>query len=137
EAACRAVDAGKIDGNHSARCDRGLKCALDNSRVAAPRELNRSPQPAMPLIALGLNHQTAPLALRERVAFDAAALPAALAALRAQPGVEEVALVSTCNRTEIYAGVEPGAEDVPARWLAKAQGLETEALAAYSYRHEY
>jgi len=89
----------------------------------------------MPLIALGLNHQTAPLALRERVAFDALALPAALAALRAQPGVEEAALVSTCNRTEIYAEVAPGAEDVPARWLAKAQGLEPEALAAYSYRH--
>ena len=47
----------------------------------------------MPLIALGLNHQTAPLALRERLAFDAAALPAALAALRAPPGVAEAALV--------------------------------------------
>ena len=75
----------------------------------------------MPLIALGLNHQTAPLALRERVAFDAAALPAALAALRAQPGVAEAALVSTCNRTEVYAEVAPGHEDVPARWLARSQ----------------
>jgi glutamyl-tRNA reductase len=89
----------------------------------------------MPLIALGLNHQTAPLALRERVAFDAAALPAALVALRAQPGVEEVALVSTCNRTEIYAEVAPGCEDVPARWLADSQGLEAESLASYLYRH--
>ena len=89
----------------------------------------------MPLIALGLNHQTAPLALRERVAFDAAALPAALAALRAQPGVEEVALVSTCNRTEIYAEVAAGAEAAPARWLAQAQGLEQDALASYLYCH--
>jgi glutamyl-tRNA reductase len=89
----------------------------------------------MPLIALGLNHQTAPVALRERVAFDAAALPAALAALRAQPGVEEAALVSTCNRTEIYAEVAEGAEDVPVRWLAASQGLEQEALASYLYRH--
>ena len=89
----------------------------------------------MPLIALGLNHQTAPLALRERVAFDAAALPAALAALRALPGVEEAAVVSTCNRTEIYAEVAEGAEDVPVRWLATSQGLEHEALAAYVYRH--
>jgi glutamyl-tRNA reductase len=89
----------------------------------------------MPLIALGLNHQTAPLALRERVAFDAAALPAALVALRAQPGVEEVALVSTCNRTEIYAEVAPGSEDVPARWLAESQGLEAESLSSYLYRH--
>jgi glutamyl-tRNA reductase len=89
----------------------------------------------MPLIALGLNHQTAPLALREQVAFDAAALPAALAALRAQPGVQEAALVSTCNRTEIYAEVVDGAEDVPARWLAASQGLEHEALSSYLYRH--
>ena len=89
----------------------------------------------MPLIALGLNHQTAPLALRERVAFDAAALPAALAALRAQPGVAEAALVSTCNRTEIYAEVAQGHEDVPARWLARTQGLEESALGAYLYRH--
>jgi glutamyl-tRNA reductase len=89
----------------------------------------------MPLIALGLNHQTAPLALRERVAFDAAALPAALAALRAQPGVAEAALVSTCNRTEVYAEVAPGHEDVPARWLARSQGLEEAALDAYLYRH--
>jgi glutamyl-tRNA reductase len=89
----------------------------------------------MPLIALGLNHQTAPVALRERVAFDAAALPAALAALRAQPGVGEAALVSTCNRTEIYAEVAEGAEDVPVRWLAASQGLEQEALSSYLYRH--
>ena len=90
----------------------------------------------MPLIALGLNHQTAPVALRERVAFDAAALPAALAALRAQPGVEEAALVSTCNRTEIYAEVAEGAEDVPVRWLAASQGLEQESLSSYLYRHD-
>ena len=89
----------------------------------------------MPLIALGLNHQTAPLALRERLAFDAAALPAALAALRAQPGVAEAALVSTCNRTEIYAEVEAGREDVPAHWLARSQGLDESALDAYLYRH--
>src|SRR3982751_6913366 len=89
----------------------------------------------MPLIALGLNHQTAPLALRERVAFDAAALPAALAALRALPGVEEAAVVSTCNRTEIYAEVSEGAEDEPARWLAQSQGLAPDAHASYLYRH--
>jgi glutamyl-tRNA reductase len=89
----------------------------------------------MPLIALGLNHQTAPLALRERVAFDAAALPAALAALRALPGVEEAAVVSTCNRTEIYAEVAEGAEDVPASWLASSQGLEPDSLSSYLYRH--
>ena len=57
----------------------------------------------MPLIALGLNHQTAPLALREKVALTPRRCRSALAALRAAPGVEEAALLSTCNRTEIYA----------------------------------
>jgi glutamyl-tRNA reductase len=89
----------------------------------------------MPLIAIGLNHQTAPLALRERVAFDAGTLPAALQALRAQPGVEEAALLSTCNRTEIYAEVASGSEDAPAAWLASSQGLEPGALSAYLYQH--
>jgi len=61
----------------------------------------------MPLLAIGLNHQTAPLALRERVAMDGGQLPAALAGLSAVPGVEETALLSTGNRTELYVA-DPG-----------------------------
>ena len=57
----------------------------------------------MSLFVLGINHQTAPVSLRERVAFSADTVPAALAALRALPPVHEVALLSTCNRTELYA----------------------------------
>ena len=58
----------------------------------------------MQLFTLGLNHATAPLALREQLAFtDAQVLPA-LQQLRHALGdaVQEVALVSTCNRTEFY-----------------------------------
>ena len=57
----------------------------------------------MSLFVLGINHQTAPVSLRERVAFSAATVPAALDALRTLPQVQEVALLSTCNRTELYA----------------------------------
>jgi hypothetical protein len=57
----------------------------------------------MSLLVLGINHQTAPVGLRERVAFGADALPRALATLRGMPSVREVALLSTCNRTELYA----------------------------------
>ena len=89
----------------------------------------------MPLIALGLNHQTAPLALREKVALDAGSLPAALAALAALDGVEEAALLSTCNRTEVYAQVSPGREHAVAQWLARHHGLEAEALSSYLYQH--
>jgi glutamyl-tRNA reductase len=89
----------------------------------------------MPLLALGLNHQTAPLALRERVALDAGQLPAALAGLGAVPGVEEAALLSTCNRTEIYAQVAEGREAAVADWLARHHGLAPDTLSAYLYQH--
>ena len=89
----------------------------------------------MALLALGLNHQTAPLSLRERVAVGDAVLPAALGALAAQPGVQECALLSTCNRTEVYARVEDGAEAAPARWLAGHHGLHFEQIEGYLYLH--
>ena len=57
----------------------------------------------MSLYVLGINHQTAPVALRERVAFGPDTLPPALDALRGLPGVHEAVLLSTCNRTELYA----------------------------------
>ena len=84
----------------------------------------------MTLWVLGLNHQTAPVDLRERVAFGPQTLPAALASLRALPQVAEAALLSTCNRTELYAVAEDG--EALARWLAThAEGLDT-----YLYRHQ-
>jgi len=89
----------------------------------------------MSLIALGLNHQSTPLALREKVALDAGQLPAALASLRQLAGVEEAAVLSTCNRTEIYAQVEDGAEAVLARWLGDRQGVTDSALGNYIYLH--
>jgi hypothetical protein len=83
----------------------------------------------MTLWVLGLNHQTAPVGLRERVAFDAAALPAALSSLRGLPDVSEVAVLSTCNRTELYAIAEDG--QVLGTWLA----AHAEGLDGYLYRH--
>src|SRR3569623_212970 len=55
----------------------------------------------MALITLGLSHHNAPLEARERMAFAENALSAALTRLRALPGVDEAAIISTCNRTEI------------------------------------
>ncbi|HEX7802973.1 MAG TPA: glutamyl-tRNA reductase [Pseudoxanthomonas sp.] len=83
----------------------------------------------MTLWVLGLNHQTAPVGLRERVAFDAAALPSALSSLRALPEVSEAAVLSTCNRTELYAIAENGR--ALGDWLtAHAEGLD-----GYLYQH--
>lgn len=88
----------------------------------------------MTLVALGLNHQTAPVALRERVAFAGDAFAPALTALRALPQVEEVVLLSTCNRTEVYAVGENAAPAV-AEWLA-THAAESTDLHAYLYRHQ-
>jgi len=89
----------------------------------------------MALIAIGLNHLTAPLAYRERVAFAPEDTGAALAQLTAQPGVREAAILSTCNRTELYCTVESGNEGVPAAWLQHHHQLTGERLDEFLYRH--
>ena len=89
----------------------------------------------MPLIVLGLNHQTTPLDLREKVSLDADRLPQALSSLRELAGVEEAALLSTCNRTEIYAQVSTAEEPALANWLEQQHGLAVGALTDYLYQH--
>ncbi|MCS3811211.1 glutamyl-tRNA reductase [Xanthomonas sp. 4461] len=84
----------------------------------------------MTLWVLGLNHQTAPVDLRERAAFAGDALPRALESLRALPQVREAALLSTCNRTELYAMADDA--QTLAGWLdAHAPGLS-----GYLYQHQ-
>ncbi|MCB1560550.1 MAG: glutamyl-tRNA reductase [Xanthomonadales bacterium] len=89
----------------------------------------------MPLLVTGLNHQTAPVDLRERLAIDAEANDAALADLLARPGVREAALLSTCNRTEIYCQLDDGEETSAGRWLAEHHGIQHGDLDGYLYRH--
>ncbi len=85
----------------------------------------------MQVFALGLNHTTAPLAMRERVAFTAESLGAALNELWRSRPAEEAAILSTCNRTEIYlAGGEP---DKARDWLAGFHALPQHALAPHIY----
>lgn len=64
----------------------------------------------MSLICLGLNHTTAPVELRERLAIPERSVPPMLAELNTLPGLSESVVVSTCNRVEIYAGAEPEAD---------------------------
>ena len=59
----------------------------------------------MHLLTVGLNHQTAPVAIRERAAFAPERLLAALQDIRCQGSADEVAILSTCNRTELYCGL--------------------------------
>jgi glutamyl-tRNA reductase len=60
----------------------------------------------MTLIAFGINHNSAPLALREKVAFSPEIIESALKDAASQSGLSEVTILSTCNRTEIYAVAE-------------------------------
>ncbi|AOA71336.1 glutamyl-tRNA reductase [Stenotrophomonas rhizophila] len=83
----------------------------------------------MTLWVLGLNHQTAPVELRERASFGGDALPQALASLRDTPQVAEAVLLSTCNRTELYAVAESG--EALAQWLESHAGQ----LHGYLYQH--
>ena len=89
----------------------------------------------MPLLALGLNHHTAPLDLREKVAFAPEAMPDALSDLARQPGVNEALIISTCNRTELYVEIQPGAEAVAQRWLFDHHRLNERRLDEFLYTH--
>jgi glutamyl-tRNA reductase len=81
----------------------------------------------MPLFAIGLNHRTAPLEVRERVAFPLESQRPALESLKAHTGAEEITLVSTCNRTEIYLRANTAdAGERTSKWLA--QKAESEGM---------
>jgi glutamyl-tRNA reductase len=85
----------------------------------------------MSLYTLGLNHQTAPLDVREQVAFSPDALGHALRDLLARPRVKEAAILSTCNRTEVYVhGTEP---QPVVRWLEDFHRVPQDSLAPYIY----
>ncbi len=86
----------------------------------------------MSILLAGLNHRTAPLELRERVAVTPDELPAALASLRGLPGVREAAIVSTCNRVELIAACEDDGPDLGA-WLARRRGVHEPELREHLY----
>jgi glutamyl-tRNA reductase len=90
----------------------------------------------MSLLALGLNHKTAPVDIRERITFGPDIIVGALRSLRELPGVEEAVIISTCNRTEIYCGTSGAERDHLGQWLSEFHGLELETISPYLYHHE-
>jgi len=90
----------------------------------------------MPLCAIGLNHISAPLDVRERLVFPLETLQDALQLLTGTEGVQEAAVISTCNRTEIYAVVESSAAaEQMVNWLAASHQVDTVWLRRYLYIH--
>src|SRR5690242_14870931 len=84
----------------------------------------------MELFTFGLNHQTAPLHVRERVVFNTENVVQALRDL-AGGRAKEAAIVSTCNRTEVYCNTEDPAEAVS--WLAGYHRMKPQQLEPYLY----
>ena len=88
----------------------------------------------MSVFALGLNHNTAPLDLRGRFAFTLEQLAPSLTGLRQKlPGTPEAAILSTCNRTEVYVAAPPAQVQPAIAWLAQAGGVEAGALREHAY----
>ena len=90
----------------------------------------------MPLLALGLNHKTAPVDIRERLTFGPDIIVAALRSALEQPEIEEAAILSTCNRTELYCALNSDETENVRNWLASFHGLELETISPYLYCHE-
>jgi len=110
----------------------------------------------MALVLVGINHNTANIEMREKVAFPPEIVELALAEIYALPPIAEVVIVSTCNRTEIYLDFAEGDSEAPVgdelsqnrqlvdrqaeivAWLSKFHGLEASELeqCSYSYASE-
>ena len=91
---------------------------------------------AIDLLVLGVSHRTAPVAVRERLAIVPETMAEALAELSALPSVREAALLSTCNRVEIYAAVDQDGDRAAqglAEALARRAGVPSLELAAHLY----
>jgi len=89
----------------------------------------------MKLLVLGLNHKTAPVDIRERLAFGPDIIAGALRDLTGCAGVLEGVILSTCNRTELYCAVQDGAEETLRRWLSGFHGIEHERVDPFLYAH--
>ncbi|MGB9429837.1 MAG: glutamyl-tRNA reductase [Gammaproteobacteria bacterium] len=90
----------------------------------------------MPFCTLGISHLTAPVAIRERLSFAAEQIPEALHAVTGLGGVEEAAILSTCNRTEIYAHLENGAGTALVDWLSRVRSPDDPGVRTRFYLHD-
>jgi glutamyl-tRNA reductase len=87
------------------------------------------------LVVVGVNHERAPVEVRERLAIPDGRLADALAGLRAETGLGEALLLATCNRVEVWGVGLAGATEAIAGWLAAQGGTAPDALAELLYEH--
>ena len=107
----------------------------------------------MSLITLGINHKTAPLDLRERLAFTPQTLPEALVSLKKLDNVLEASILSTCNRTELYCVISDSSETADSEsskhelskqtdqeilnWFSQFHGVELSQIQQHLYLHSH
>lgn len=91
----------------------------------------------MDIAVLGLNHNTAPVCLREQLAFDSARVPQAIRAVREEVGISECVILSTCNRVELYTVLSDrnGTEGRLRVFLSRFHRLKPEAVEPCLYWH--
>lgn len=91
------------------------------------------------VLTFGLNHTSAPVAVRERVSFPMDVVRPALEGIRATFGtsVREAAILSTCNRTELYCAAEPHVIDQLPNWMAEFNSLASTELTPHLYRYQH
>ena len=85
----------------------------------------------MQLFAFGINHQTAPLSVREKIAFNPETMAPALHNLIAQGAAKEATILSTCNRTEVYCSTSEPVQTI--NWLADYHKLQATEIEPYLY----
>ena len=90
----------------------------------------------MAFLALGINHKTASVAVRERVAFGPEQLVDALQQLCRVTPCREAAILSTCNRSELYLALEEAQAEAILAWLAGYHGLSLDELRDCAYIHQ-
>ncbi|KAA3629638.1 MAG: glutamyl-tRNA reductase [Proteobacteria bacterium] len=89
----------------------------------------------MPLLTIGINHTSAPVALREQIAFAPERMADALRELTGVGPVNEAAIISTCNRTELYCGLENLDDTAVIDWLSRYHSLSRAEIEPFLYRH--
>lgn len=87
----------------------------------------------MPIIVFGVNHKTAPIDVREKVALDTTQLPAALEGARQAVGAREAVILSTCNRTEFYLAADALPQRQLAEWLVQFKTLDPGLIDGHFY----
>ena len=90
----------------------------------------------MTLLAIGLNHKTAPVDVREHLTFGPDIIVAALRNITEKEGVREAVILSTCNRTELYCITSGHNRGDICRWMSNFHGLDPALVNPYLYEHQ-